>query len=398
MSRPMRPPTAPVSIPLNRRQLLLAAAGLPLLASGSAALATQYPVTPQQRSTAQQVAQAGVPLSELAPDAPDSYTIKRGDTLWGIASLFLRTPWRWPELWGMNLEQIRNPHLIYPGQLLVLVKTDGTARLVMGRAVTDSLDEARTGRLRPRVRENALFDTAISAVPMHLIGPFLNEAAVFDTDQLAAAPRIVATQEGRVLLSRGETAFVRGDVSKHRSWQIFRQAKPLVDPDTRQILGYEGRHVGVAEVLELGDTSNADGEVIRASVMDITQLREEAGVGDRLAPLQPISKEAFVPHAPLIPVDGRIVSIYGDSINVGQNQIVVLNQGERNGLERGHVLGLWRTGATRVDTTSPDRASMRLPDERVGLLFVFRVFERVSYALIVQSQDPVRAGDRFGPP
>eukprot|EP01035_Chromulina_nebulosa_P006378 gene6378-8621_t len=181
---------------MTSRSTWATSAGLLLAALGTTAQAVNYPVTPGQRSTAQQVAEAGVPLSELAPNAPDSHTVKRGDTLWDISKIFLKSPWRWPELWGMNLEQIRNPHLIYPGQVLYLDKSNGRARLRLARPV-----EPPTEKLSPRVRPESLENTAIASVPMHLIGPFLNEAVVFETDQLNAAPRVVATQENRVLAS-----------------------------------------------------------------------------------------------------------------------------------------------------------------------------------------------------
>ena len=370
-------------------------AGLLLAAMGTTAQAVNYPVTPGQRSTAQQVAEAGVPLSELAPNAPDSHTVKRGDTLWDISKIFLKSPWRWPELWGMNLEQIRNPHLIYPGQVLYLDKSNGRARLRLARPV-----EPVTEKLSPRVRPEPIENSAIASVPMHLIGPFLNEAVVFETNQLNVAPRVVATQENRVLASRGESAYVRGDMDAARDWQLFRQPRPLLDPATGEILGYEARYVGSAELVRKGEVRDgADGkpEVV-PSTITITQLREEASVGDRLAPLPPRDYNAFMPHSPAEPVAGQIISVYGDGLNAGQNQIVSLNRGARDGLERGHVLALWRNGSRKVDPTSSDKATLVLPDERHGLLFVFRVFERASYALILQVQDPVRQGDRFTQP
>jgi LysM domain len=364
------------------------------LASISAA-AAEWPVTPGQRSTAQQVAEAGVPLSELSPNAPDSYTIKRGDTLWDISKIFLKSPWRWPELWGMNLDDIRNPHLIFPGQILYLDKSGGRARLRTARAV-----ETQDGKLSPRVRAEPLANEAIASVPMHLIGPFLNEAIVLEGNTLDAAPRIVATQEGRVLVSKGESAYVRGDLSAARNWQLFREARPLLDPDTREVLGYEARFVGSAEYVRPGEIrKRADGkdEIVPATIT-ITGLREEANVGDRLSPTPARDVEAFAPHAPGGPVRGRIVSVYGDGLNAGQNQIVALNRGARDGMERGHVMAVWRAGTERVDNTDETRPVIRLPDERHGLLFVFRVFERVSYALILQVQDPVAAGDIFTQP
>jgi LysM repeat protein len=380
----------------TRRRLTLllgafgaASFGLPALAAGN------YPITPAQRGTAQQVAQSGVPLSELAPNAPDSHTVKRGDTLWDISKLFLKSPWRWPELWGMNLDQIRNPHLIYPGQVLVLDKSGGRARLRLAQGGADN-----TVKLSPRVRSEALDDSGIPSIPLHLIAPFLNEAVVFQSDELATAPRIVATQEGRVLVSRGDTAYVRGDLGNLREYRVFRSAKPLLDPVTKEVLGYEAAYLGSAEYVRPGESrTRADGkpEIIPAT-FTVTGIKQEIGVGDRLAPIPPRDYTNYTPHAPKGELDGRIVSIYGEGFSAGQNQIVALNRGSRDGMERGHVLALWREGANTIDKTDEQRTALKLPDERHGLLFVFSVFDRVSYALILQVKDPVKPGDRFTQP
>jgi hypothetical protein len=363
------------------------------LGAASAGAAPNYPITPGQRSTAQQVAETGVPLSELSPTAPDSYTIKRGDTLWDISKLFLKSPWRWPELWGMNMDEIRNPHLIYPGQILYLDKSGGRARLRTAKPIGDD-------KLSPRIRAEELPNDAIASVPMHLIGPFLNDAVVLDSNTLQTAPRVVATQEGRVIVSKGENAYVRGDLSAARNWQLFREPKPLVDPATGEVLGFEARFVGNADYTRPGETRTlADGtNEIVPSTITITGLREEATVGDRLSPTPSRDIEPFAPHAPGAAMSGRIISVYGDGLNAGQNQIVSLNKGARDGMERGHVLALWRAGTARVDNTEGKREVIRLPNERHGLLFVFRVFERVSYALILNVQDPVGAGDIFTQP
>ncbi|MFN3417221.1 MAG: LysM peptidoglycan-binding domain-containing protein [Caldimonas sp.] len=390
MTRKLTPQARPTQAPVRARRGVRALAALALAAAGAAAWAVNYPVTPQQRATAQQVAQAGVPLSELAPNAPDTYTVKRGDTLWDISSLFLRSPWRWPELWGMNLDQIRNPHLIFPGQILVLEKLDGRARLRVGQAVGNG-----TVRLSPKVRSSELID-GIASVPLHLIEPFLNEAVIFNSDELEAAPRVVAAQEGRVLMSRGDRAYVRGELGTQRDWRVFRNARPLVDPDTREVLGYEAAYVGAATYVRPGRTT-AQGEIVPATV-EVQSVRLEMGVGDRLAPQPPREFINYVPHAPQQPIEGRIVSIYGDGATAGQNQVVALNKGARDGMERGHVLALWSAGRVVQDTTSPDKATLRLPDERHGLLFVFRVFDRMSYALILNVKDPVVVGDRFTQP
>ena len=362
-----------------------------------AAHAADWPVTPSQRGTAQQVASAGVPLSELAADAPDSYTVKRGDTLWAISKLFLKSPWRWPELWGMNLDQIRNPHLIYPGQVLVLEKVDGRARLKLGNPVGGSGNE--TIKLGPQVRSTPAEFGAIAAIPLALIGPFLNDAIVFDSNELTIAPRIVSAPEGRVMLAKGDLAYVRGDTSTARNWQVFREPKALIDPETQAILGYEARFVGAAERVRDGESRpGAETGLTVPTTFRITSMREEAGVGDRLAPAGARDFEPYMPHPPEKNLDGSVVSLYGDALSAGQNQIVAINRGKRDGVERGHVLALWQAGKVINDTTAPGKPAIKLPDERRGLMFVFRVFDQVSYALILSADEPAHVGDHFSKP
>ncbi len=362
------------------------------------AIAADYPVTPQQRGTAREVAQNGVALSELSPNAPDSHVVKPGDTLWDISKLFLKSPWRWPELWGMNLDQIRNPHLIYPGQVLVLDKSTGRARLRVGQMMSSGVNGVT--RLSPRVRESDPGNGAISSIPFNLIEPFLNEAVIFQANELEAAPRIVATQEGRVILGKGETAYVRGQLVEQREYRVFREAKPLRDPTTKELLGYEATYVGSADYMQRGETrTGADGkpEIVPATFV-MTSIRQEAGVGDRLAVVPPREFSNYAPHAPQNPISGQIVSLYGDALTAGQNQIVALNKGSADGIERGNVLALWRAGTSQIDSTDPKRTTIQLPDERHGVLFVFRVFDRMSYALILSVKDPVSPGDRFTQP
>lgn len=352
-----------------------------------------YPITGAQRGTAQKVAEAGVPLSELAPNAPDSYTVKRGDTLWDISKLFLRSPWRWPELWGMNLQEIRNPHLIYPGQVLNLVKSGGRARLVFGGG-------GGTVKLSPRVRAEEAGLGPIASIPLHLIEPFLNDAVVLDSDTLARAPRIVAGREGRVLLSRGDTAYVRGELPATRDWRVFREARPLLDPVSGETLGYEAAFVGNAEYVRPGTTqtdSKGATEIVPATFM-LSALRQEAGIGDRIVQAPIRDNRNYVPHAPSQPIEGHVVSIYGDGLSAGQHQIVALNRGARDGVERGHVLAVLRAGERLPDKADPLKTTLKLPDEAHGQLFVFRVFDRVSYALILSAETAVRRGDRFTPP
>ncbi len=379
------------------RATALSALTLMSLWAARPAHAVNYPVTTEQRSTAQKVAEAGVPLSELAANAPDSYLVKKGDTLWDISKIFLKSPWRWPELWGMNLDQIRNPHLIYPGQMLYLDKLNGRARLRVGKPLTNNGFE----KLSPRTRVEAVGNAAIPAIPLSLIEPFLNEAVIFQTNEQENHPRIVAAQEGRVLLTRGDLAYVRGELkAQTTSYRIFREPKPLTDPTTNEVLGYEAAYVGTAEFVRPGDVrTGADGkpEIVPAT-FTIGAVRQEVRIGDRLSPPPARDFDNFIPRAPEGQIGGQIVSVYGEAINVGQNQIVALNRGARDGVERGHVLALWRAGNSLIDRTDPAKPTMKLPDERHGNLLVFRVFNNMSYALILSVQEPVKRGDRFSQP
>ena len=362
------------------------------------ALAQNYPITPQQRATAQQVAQAGVPLEDLAPSAPDTHTVKRGDTLWDISKLFLKSPWRWPQLWGMNLDQIKNPHLIYPGQVLVLDKSGDRARL---RIAGDD-GASGTDKLSPRVRSEALGDAAIASIPLNLIGPFLSDGVVLSANELDRAPRVVAAPEGRVMMGRGDKAYVRGDLGGVTDWRLFRQATPLRDPTTNEILGYEARFVANAAFVRDGGTAPAadgKGSVPVPATFEVTTIKEEVGVGDRLAPTPARDFSNFVPRAPGTAMAGQVINVYGDGLIAGQNQVVAINRGSRDGMERGHVLAVWRDGERTFDRTSPGKpVDIKLPDERHGLMLVFRPFERVSYALVLQVQRPVQPGDRFTQP
>ncbi|HEY8360141.1 MAG TPA: LysM peptidoglycan-binding domain-containing protein [Ramlibacter sp.] len=379
-----------------------------LLACAPAA-AQNFPVTPAQRSTAQQVATAGVPLSELAPNAPDSYTVRSGDTLWAISGMFLRSAWRWPELWGMNIEQVRNPHRIWPGQTLYLEKLDGMARLRMGEAPANM--PTQTVRVSPRTRISELGDPGIPTLPPHVIEAFLNEAIIVGETDLDRAPRIVAAPDTRVMITRGDRAYVRGrtgsplvetDSRRIDTFRVFRNVVPLRDPLTSAVLGYEAKYLGNAELVRgesVQPVRMPNGQtvptVIPASV-DVVSAREEIRVGDRLLPEPPRVFSSYVPRAPIGPVDASIVSVYGDAVAmVGPNQVVTISRGLADGVENGHVLAILKAGR-RVDdrTQAGERALIKVPDERAGLLMVFRAFDRISYALVLEISDSISVGDR----
>jgi hypothetical protein len=380
---------------------------------GAAWAQGNFPVTPGQRSTAEAVANAGIPLAELSPDAPDNYTVKSGDTLWGISGMFLKSPWRWPELWGMNMEQIRNPHLIYPGQQLYLEKADGLARLRMGQRPAG--EAGQTVRVSPRVRISQLPDSSIPTLPAHIIEPYLSEAIIVGEGELELAPRIVAAPEDRVMLTRGDRAYARGrngtpmverDPKKIDEYRVFRSAKALKDPLTGRVLGYEAQYVGNAELVrsesiqEVRSRAGAMEPTIVPATIDITRAKEEMRVGDRLLPEPPRQLTNYVPRAPGAPVDGTIISVYGNAVAMaGQSQVVVINRGTADGLEPGHVLAIQKDGR-RVDDRSQtgERAQIKLPDERNGIMMVFRTFDNLAYALVLEITEPVSIGDRVSNP
>ncbi len=380
------------------------------------ASAQNLPVTDAQKATANQVAQKGVALTDLAPDAPDRYTVKSGDTLWDISKLFLKSPWRWPELWGMNLEQIQNPHRIYPGQVLVLERSNGraTLRLDDGSALAGQAGaDVRTVKLSPRNRIEALPDSALPTLKSSVIEPFLAEPIIVDAAEFAAAPRIVSAQEGRVLLTRGDRAYARGqsgsplldDQPKEKLYRVFRAATPLKDPETGLVLGYEAVYAGRAKLMgseTTSDETDADGKTVTSIVparIDIISAKEEIRVGDRLLPEPPREIRTFTPHAPKEPLSGRIVSVYGSAVeNAAQNQVVVINKGKLDGVDTGTVLAILKNGARVIDKQDPTRPLLKLPDERNGLMMVFRTFDRLSYALILDITDGVRVGDRLASP
>ncbi len=368
--------------------------------------AQKYSITDAQRSTAQQVAEKGIPVSELAPNAPDIYVVKRGDTLWDISRMYLKSPWRWPELWGMNLKALPNPHLIFPGQTLYLDKSDGYARLR-----TQPTGGSDTVRLSPRTRTDSLASLALPTLKTHLIAPFLVEPLVADAATIEQAPRLVATTDQRVLMAAGDRVYARGNPDaplstkpgQPRSFRVFREAIPLKDPVTGEVLGYEARYLGNAELArsetteEISDgKGNLKQEPVPATV-DITSTKEEIRAGDRMLPEPPRTFKNYIPHEPQTSVNARVVSIYGSTpvAVAGQNQVVAINMGTAQGMEPGHVLTLLTQGDRVRDTTAEGKPTIKLPSEHNGLAMVFLTFERVSYALLLDVRTGVRVGDRL---
>ena len=368
----------------------------------------QFVTTPAQKATAQRVAQAGVALDELSPNAPDNYTVKSGDTLWAISGLFLKQPWRWPELWGMNLAEIRNPHLIYPGQQLFLDKSSGRAML---RARAGGAGDLQTIKVSPRTRFGTLADAAIPTLAANLIEPFLAEPILVDEAAHARAPRFVGSDNERVLFAKGDRVYARAvqpqDLATEKDspsmYRVYRNAVPLKDPTTGQVLAYEAQYLGSAELVSgqsMREIAGKDGKLVKEIVpatFDIVGNKEEMRAGDRLIPEPKREFATYVPRAPGKVMEGvRVMSMYGNTVaRAGQNSVVSLNKGAADGLEVGHVLAIIKDGRTVIDNTVSPRQELKLPDERNGLAMVFRTFDKVSYALILQVTDGVKVGDRL---
>ena len=271
-----------------------------------------------------------------------------------------------------------------------------------------------TIRLSPRTRYESLAKDALPTLNSQFIEPFLAEPVIVDENGLNSAPRIVATQEGRVLLTRGDRAYARGPsdaalvddpTQRQKAYRVFRKATPLKDPVTGEVLGFEAQYVGRALLARGESTQESTGkegkiqiDIVPATI-DIIAAKEEMRVGDRLLPEPEPQLLSYVPRAPSVPVDGRIVSVYGSAVaNAAQNQVVAINLGTRDGIESGHVMAIMKDGARIIDKTDEARTALKLPDERNGLLMVFRTFEKLSYALVLDITDGVKVGDRLTAP
>lgn len=342
------------------------------------------------------MAQSTPPL-ELTKDAPDRYVVVKGDTLWDISGRFLQKPWRWPEIWQLNREEIKDPHWIYPGDVVYLDRSGASPRLRLGRRVGggSSADAAGgagglpTERLEPRVRAERLERDAIPTISSTAIEAFLNRPLVVDEEGLKSNPRIVGTQEGRVNIARGEVAYVRGIAdSSVTDWHVYRSAKPLLDPDTRKPIAWEAMFVGSAKLERAGDPAT----------VRIVANNEEIGVGDRLMPAERSLPINYVPRPPESAVAGRIVSVYRGVTQVGRNNVVALNVGKAAGLEIGNVLAIRHRGGVVTDREAAKAEQVRLPDEAVGHLLVFRVFDKIAYGLVMEASQPIAVGDAVSNP
>jgi hypothetical protein len=360
---------------------------------------------------------------DLAEGAPERYVVVPGDTLWSIASRFLKSPWKWNDLWKLNQEQIPNPNRIVPGDVLVLDRSFNETRL--------RLLKTQTVKLMPGMVESAREPDPVPVIPTADIEPFLSQPLVIVQNQLASAPRIVRTQENRVALGAGSIAYAKG-VTKEQGlyWQIFRPGAELRDPATNEKLGQEATYLGEATVSKFGDVST----------LEIVKSQLEIYSGDYLLPApRDALMSSYTPHAPVKKVNAQIIAAYGSLFETGSNSIVAISKGAKDGLEVGHVLAIYRNlnASTNRLRESPlwgrlapgsssnnsgyvneplvtrdaplwgrigpmgakykdDKTNLPsaiLPDERYGLMLVFRVFDRAAYALIMNAERPVNVFD-----
>lgn len=338
------------------------------------------------------VSYAGLTASavELKDGHPDVYYVKQGDTLWDISSTFLDSPWQWPELWHVN-QEIDNPHLIYPGDVIRLVYVDGKPRLELERgAETEQVKMLTDGsvvKLTPKARVSSL-DTAIPTIPLDAIQHFLRDALVLTADEIDQAPYVVGGQDKRVIFGKDDTIYARDTHTKwetlNQGYGIYRVGERYVDPQTREVLGYEALQIGSGKVI------GHEGEVITLYMMN---TRESVRARDRvLSTRERKMTSLFHPSAPDEDINATVIRFLGNNVtSAARNDIVVINKGARDGLKEGNVLAIQQRGEQALDTMRGDR--VQLPSVNAGTLILFRTFEKVSYGLIIRSTLPVHLGD-----
>jgi hypothetical protein len=359
---------------------------------------------------------------QLQENAPERYTVVKGDTLWDISAKFFKDPWKWPQIWGYNKDTIKDPHWIYPGNIVYLdqsthtlqvEKNDGSMRAATNSGTPQDAAVAATStnstpadtnpavvppvyenstsgaiKLSPRAHAVASSHEAIPVISLRDIGPFLTRPLVFDDGELESSPVLVGTYEQRHLLGTNDIAYVKNMPSdKGERWQVYREDKTFKDPDTGEVLGHEVFYLGDASVDKFGDIST----------LRITNSVREISKGDHFAQAVTGYTSNYQPRAPSKQINAKVISVYGGVVQAGQNAVITLNKGTRDGLENGHVLALFQKGGV-ARNPSLFQPNYVLPDVRYGLVFVFRVFDKVSYALVMQTQLPVQILDRASTP
>lgn len=370
------------NLPFRPAILLSLVASLTLMAG-------LVPVSSTAQESARTIATgSNIPLTA---DAPNEYVVKTGDTLWDISKVFLRDPWYWPEIWYVN-PQVENPHLIYPGDVLKLVYIEGQPRVTL----TGRTESGGGKRLSPQVRKEPL-SQAITAIPYDVIASFMGRPTLLDADQVKSAPYVVAMRDGHVIGAVGNEIYARGikDAAADARYSVIHIEETLYDPQSKDLLGYSGMYVGSGPVATTGDPAK----------LLLTDSTREALQGDKLFPESVDVNVDFVPHAPASEVDARVIAVRSHTV-MGQYQVIALNHGKDSGLEPGHVLAISQIGGVVRDSYSKGGLSanssrsgrkggraVQLPDERIGLAMVFKAFDRMSYALVMETTHEIRQGD-----
>lgn len=327
-------------------------------------------------------------------DAPDQHKVVKGDTLWDISAKFLDNPWCWPQVWGLNKDQIRDPHWIYPGQTIWFDRANGRLSLNAPGSGSGSgaAGDPPLTRLSPQLRTEGLGKDAIASIRASDIEPFLSQPMIVEPADIAGAPRIAATNNERVILGKNDKIYVSGALKGGTSFQVFRPGKELIDPDTGRVIAHEAFYLGTVKL----QTEAAKG--VDVHTFTISSSRQEMAVGDLLRQAPPTPLMNYVPHQPNVQVSARVVDVYGGVQYAGQNSVVSINRGSVDGIDIGATLQLYHKGKTVVDPVKQGVAGfyagkLKLPDETYGTLFIFRVFKNVSYGLVMQVTEPVEVGD-----
>lgn len=320
----------------------------------------------------------------LKSDYPERYIVKKGDTLWGISSSFLNSPWLWPEIWHAN-PQINNPHLIFPGDVVSLVYIDGKARLTVNRTVR--LSPSNTDRLSPQIRESAIED-AITSIPLDEINSWLLRNRIVGAGILEAAPYVLSGQEGRLILGAGDKLYGRGEFANNiPSYGLYRKGANYTDPETGELLGIQAIDIVSVDIEALKDD---------IGTFSVTRSTGDIRVGDRiLSTVERVIEPNFFPSAPTDDVNGLIINVERGVTQVALLDVVAINRGENHNLVPGNVFAIFKRGIVAVDKTATDvkNQSVTLPEERAGMLMVFQTFEKMSLALVLKADRGIKVGD-----
>jgi hypothetical protein len=327
----------------------------------------------------------------LRMDHPNEYVVKKGDTLWDISGTFLSKPWLWPEIWEIN-PQIENPHWIYPGDLIRLVYREGEPRLTLERttklAPGDRSAINGAERLSPQIRSQRIED-AITTIPLEEIDPFLSRSRIVNPGDLESAAYILQGSQQHLIVGEGDAAYARGNFADNLpAYGVYRKAEAIIDPVTRELLGVHAQGIGNVTVVTVAND---------IATLNVGRSYEEIRPGDRLLPSDNEAVTAiFEPSSPDADISGLIIGVEKGVSQIGKLDVVFLNRGEREGLQIGNVLAIYKTGEVVADRVKGDKVA--LPDERAGLLMIFRTFEKMSFALVLETDRPLAVGDKVRNP